>query len=106
MLFILRILLYLKIYVDIWKFFVLYRHHKIIEVIIVLFENHYMTCVFIFQVTILKSVKEDNKGYSADAMIGLAIIYVVLALSNFIAPSVVNMLGARLAMIFGAATYA
>lgn len=57
-------------------------------------------------VTILKSVKEDNKGYSADAMIGLAIIYVVLALSNFIAPSVVNMLGARLAMIFGAATYA
>ncbi|XKL60748.1 hypothetical protein PGB90_007805 [Kerria lacca] len=56
-------------------------------------------------ITILHSVQVDDKNYDGDAKISLAIIYVVLAVSNFLAPSIVNKFGTRLSMVIGAVTY-
>lgn len=51
-------------------------------------------------------MKDDNPTYSVDPTLALAIIYIVFAVSNFIAPIVVGQLGARVSMVIGAVAYA
>lgn len=61
--------------------------------------------ILIFQDTIVTSVKNDDPEYSADAMDGLFIVYITLAISNFIAPHIIKLLGDRVSMVFGSLTY-
>lgn len=50
-------------------------------------------------------MKNDDPGYSADAMDALFVVYITLAISNFIAPHIIRLLGNRLSMVFGSLTY-
>ncbi|XP_059473411.1 UNC93-like protein MFSD11 [Neocloeon triangulifer] len=55
--------------------------------------------------TILDSIKHEDPTYEGDGYTSLAIIYAVLAICNWLAPSVISVTGPKLAMILGAITY-
>lgn len=59
------------------------------------------------QIPLISSLKKDQKvKFTGDARIALAIVYVSLAVSNFISPSVISVLGTRISMVLGSITYA
>jgi len=53
----------------------------------------------------LDAINKDDSSFTGDGYTSLAIIYAVFSLSNWIAPSVVAVLKAKFAMIFGAVLY-
>ena len=54
----------------------------------------------------MKSINKDTHGaYNASGYTSFFIIYGVFALANWIAPSLVILLGPRLSMIVGGLTY-
>ncbi|CAG2162297.1 unnamed protein product [Oppiella nova] len=57
------------------------------------------------QQTIVDSIHTDDTSYTADGYTSLCIIYAVLAIANWLAPSVIVITGPRLAMFVGAITY-
>nr|XP_002126089.1 UNC93-like protein MFSD11 isoform X1 [Ciona intestinalis] len=69
----------------------------------------FQTCGMIEQ-TVLNSYKNETKvngtvTYHGDGYTSLAIIYIVFAFANWLAPSVVSLLGAKYSMVFGGITY-
>lgn len=57
------------------------------------------------QQTIIKSIQKDDPSFKGDGFYSLAIIYAVLAIMNWAAPSIISFIGPRLAMVIGAVTY-
>lgn len=57
------------------------------------------------QKTILESVKIEDPTFEGDGYISLAIIYAVLAICNWFAPSAISVIGPKYAMICGAVFY-
>ncbi|XP_025208873.1 UNC93-like protein MFSD11 isoform X2 [Melanaphis sacchari] len=55
--------------------------------------------------TLLSSVQRDYPLFTGDGYISLSITYFVFALANWIAPSIVNFTGCKIAMIIGAICY-
>ncbi|XP_015511417.1 UNC93-like protein MFSD11 [Neodiprion lecontei] len=55
--------------------------------------------------TILDSIKEDDKTFTADGYTSLAIIYAVFATCNWLAPSFISVTGPRTAMLTGSCCY-
>lgn len=56
--------------------------------------------------TVLDSIKKDTPGYTGDGYKSLSLIYIVFAICNWLAPSVISVLGPRLSMVVGALMYA
>lgn len=50
-------------------------------------------------------MKEDDPDFNADGYTSLAIIYLVFALCNWVAPSIISLTSAKIAMIVGAIIY-
>lgn len=57
------------------------------------------------QATVIKSIQIDDKSFTGDGYYSLAIIYAVFAITNWAAPSIISLIGPRIAMIIGAVTY-
>lgn len=57
------------------------------------------------QKTILDSISDEDSSFKGDGYISMAVIYAVMAICNWTAPSVISLVGPRIAMIFGAITY-
>ncbi|CAG2101577.1 unnamed protein product [Medioppia subpectinata] len=57
------------------------------------------------QQTVVNSIHSRDNSYTANGYTSLCIIYAVMAVANWIAPSVVVITGPKLAMVFGGATY-
>jgi len=55
--------------------------------------------------TIIKSVNDDDPTFKGDGYTSLAIIYVMLSLGNWAAPSIIAKFGPRLSMVIGSITY-
>lgn len=55
--------------------------------------------------TVLDSIKTDDPNFTGDGYTSLAIIYFVFALCNWLAPSMISILGPRVTMIFGGVIY-
>lgn len=55
--------------------------------------------------TVLDSISADDPTFTGDGYVSLAIIYAVFALSNWIAPPVISLVGPRSAMLGGAVAY-
>lgn len=55
-----------------------------------------------FQKTILDSIP----GFTGNGFWSLAIIYGVFAITNWATPSIISLIGPRMAMVIGAVTYA
>ncbi|XP_077293779.1 UNC93-like protein MFSD11 [Arctopsyche grandis] len=55
--------------------------------------------------TILDSITEDYPSFEGDGYTSLAIIYAALAICNWLAPSIISVVGPRVAMVIGAVTY-
>ncbi|CAG0883570.1 unnamed protein product [Cyprideis torosa] len=60
----------------------------------------------IIEQTIIHSIRQDNPRFTGDGYTSLAILYVVFALSNWLAPAVVYSIGGKYSMMIGAVTYA
>jgi Ion channel regulatory protein UNC-93 len=58
------------------------------------------------QKTVLDSIAHDDPTYKGDGYTSLAVIYAVLAVCNWMAPSIISVTGPKVAMIIGAVTYA
>lgn len=57
------------------------------------------------QKTLLDSIGKDNPDFKGDGYISMAVIYAVMSICNWTAPSTISMVGPKIAMIFGAITY-
>ncbi|CAH0547995.1 unnamed protein product [Brassicogethes aeneus] len=57
------------------------------------------------QKTILDSVHQEDNSFNGDGYVSLAIIYAVMSICNWLAPSAINMTGPRFAMFYGGLTY-
>ncbi|KAF6202112.1 hypothetical protein GE061_004510 [Apolygus lucorum] len=55
--------------------------------------------------TILDSIRKDDDSFHGDGYISLALIYAMLAVGNWVAPSIIGGLGPRLSMVIGSITY-
>lgn len=64
----------------------------------------FQTCGIIEQ-TVITSIHHDDPSFDGSGYISLAIIYGVLALANWGAPSAISLIGAKWAMIIGGVTY-
>lgn len=65
----------------------------------------FQTSVFIQQ-TVVNSIKNDpNYNFHGDGYISLCVTYTVFALSNWLAPSIIALLGIKYGMFLGAVTY-
>lgn len=53
----------------------------------------------------ITSIKNEDKSFQADGYTSLAIIYFVFSIFNWTAPSAIDMIGPKIAMMFGAVTY-
>ena len=60
---------------------------------------------FLLQKTILDSIRQDDDNFEGDGYTSLAVIYAVLAICNWLSPSIISLSGPRMAMIMGAVTY-
>ena len=58
-----------------------------------------------FQKTILESIAEEDSNFKGDGYTSLAIIYAVMSLCNWAAPSVISTMGPKFAMFYGSITY-
>ena len=58
-----------------------------------------------FKGTVVKSINKNHPEYNADGYVSMSIIYAVLSLANWFAPSFVNYFGPRFSMIVSAVTY-
>lgn len=61
-------------------------------------------CVLLQQ-TVLDSIHTDDPTFSGSGYTSLAIIYTVFALCNWLAPSMISVLGPRLTMFIGGLIY-
>ncbi|CAB0019156.1 unnamed protein product, partial [Nesidiocoris tenuis] len=59
----------------------------------------------LFQKTILDSIQKEDSSFKGDGYTSLAVIYAMLALGNWVAPSIIGSLGPRLSMVIGSITY-
>lgn len=59
----------------------------------------------IIEQTIIKSIQKDDPSFQGDGYTSLAIIYASFAAANWAAPSIVSLIGNKIAMIAGAAAY-
>lgn len=57
------------------------------------------------QATVIKSIQIDDPSFEGDGYYSLAIIYAVFAIANWAAPSIISVIGPRVAMVIGAITY-
>ncbi|XP_014252344.1 UNC93-like protein MFSD11 [Cimex lectularius] len=57
------------------------------------------------EVTILNSLSADDKTFTGNGYTSLAIIYAMLAIGNWLAPSIIGAIGARMSMVIGSLTY-
>lgn len=57
------------------------------------------------QKVVIKSIKKQKPSYHGEGYTSLAVIYAVLAVCNWLAPSVITYTGPKFAMIIGAVTY-
>ncbi|XP_067137133.1 UNC93-like protein MFSD11 [Centruroides vittatus] len=57
------------------------------------------------QKIVIKSIKHQNPSYHGEGYTSLAVIYAVLAVCNWLAPSAISFTGPKYAMIIGAVTY-
>ncbi|XP_044269343.1 UNC93-like protein MFSD11 [Tribolium madens] len=62
------------------------------------------------QKTIIESIKQDNEkkndtSFQGDGYVSLSIIYAVMSILNWAAPSVISVIGPNFAMLFGGITY-
>lgn len=59
------------------------------------------------QTTVVNSIPKDPNfvNYSGDGLISVSIVYVVLAIANWVAPAAVGILGPRTGMIIAGLTY-
>ncbi|CAB3373110.1 Hypothetical predicted protein [Cloeon dipterum] len=55
--------------------------------------------------TVLDSITSDDPSFQGDGYTSLAVIYAVLAICNWLAPSIISVTGSKVAMIVGAITY-
>lgn len=77
-----------------------YKNESFYEFII---SFHFLFCS---QKTVLDSIAHDDPTYKGDGYTSLAVIYAVLAVCNWLAPSIISVTGPKVAMIIGAVTYA
>lgn len=55
--------------------------------------------------TVINSIKTDEPTFKGDGYTSLAVIYAMLSISNWLAPSVLSKIGPKFAMLLGALTY-
>ncbi|XP_076299111.1 UNC93-like protein MFSD11 isoform X1 [Lasioglossum baleicum] len=55
--------------------------------------------------TVLQSISDEDKSFTGNAYISLSIIYAVLAICNWLAPSYISMTGPRVAILTGSCCY-
>lgn len=65
----------------------------------------FQTCGIIENL-VLDGIKDEDKSYNGNAYVSLAIIYAVLAIANWLSPSILIYTGPKLAMLIGGVTYA
>jgi len=58
-----------------------------------------------FQQTVLNSIQQDDPSFTGDGYTSLAVIYAVFSICNWVAPSIVAVLHAKMSMIIGAVLY-
>lgn len=58
-----------------------------------------------FQKTLIDSIHKEDESFDADGYISLAIIYAVLSVCNWGAPSTISIIGPKFSMLIGAVTY-
>lgn len=51
------------------------------------------------------AIKKENPSYTGDAFVSMCIIYFVLSVANWFAPSFVMFIGPRISMIASGVTY-
>ncbi|XP_049940145.1 UNC93-like protein MFSD11 [Schistocerca serialis cubense] len=56
--------------------------------------------------TVLDSIQADDPEFRGDGYTSLAVIYAVFAVCNWLAPSIISVVGPRLTMVIGGITYA
>lgn len=59
----------------------------------------------LLQKVILDSINKDDETFTGNGYISLSVIYAVFAIFNWLAPPVISMLGAKIAMLYGGVTY-
>uniref|UniRef100_A0A2L2Y784 UNC93-like protein MFSD11 n=1 Tax=Parasteatoda tepidariorum TaxID=114398 RepID=A0A2L2Y784_PARTP len=64
----------------------------------------FQTCGMIENI-VIKSMNKQYTNYDGDGYISLAIVYAVFAISNWIAPSIISILGAKISMLIGGFCY-
>lgn len=65
----------------------------------------YLFLCFFFQQTIIDSIHDEDDSFTGSGYTSLAIIYAVLAIMNWAAPSIISLIGPKIAMIIGGVTY-
>lgn len=58
-----------------------------------------------FQKTVLKSIEKDYPSFTGDGYTSQSIIYIMFAVCNWIAPSIINAIGSRKSMFLGSIMY-
>ncbi|XP_063925511.1 UNC93-like protein MFSD11 isoform X2 [Zophobas morio] len=57
------------------------------------------------QKTIIDSIQQDDPDFEGDGYVSLSIIYAVMSILNWAAPSVISVIGPNFAMLIGGVTY-
>lgn len=61
--------------------------------------------MFYFQKAVLKSIEKDHPSFTGDGYTSLCIIYGVFAVCNWLAPTIIALIGSRKSIYLGSICY-